>query len=81
MPGRRSLKPELVALDSNLKIVWKSLENIFGEMANLADPNQPNPPPNPPPIPPQQENGNPRPPPQRENVIPNAPNPNNQPLR
>ena len=77
MLGRRSLKPELVALDSYPKLVRKRLENIFGEMANHADPNQLNPPPNPP----QQGNRNPRPPPQRENDIPNVPNHNNQPLR
>ena len=77
MLGRRSLKPELVSLDSEPKLVSKKLENTFGEMANQVDPNQPNPPPNPP----QQGNRNPRPPLQRENDIPNAPNHNNQPLR
>ena len=63
MLGRRSLKPELVSLDSNLKLVKGNIKKSFGEMADQADPNQPNPPPNQPLNPPLLENNNPMPPP------------------
>ena len=81
MLGRRSLKPELVSLNFNPKLVRRNIKNSFGEMADQAHPNQPNPPPHPPPNPPLLENVNPMPPPQRENVVVNVPNPDDLPMR
>ena len=67
MFGRRSLKPDLISLDSSSKSVTRhnrNLESLIGEMADQRDPNQPIALPQPP---------------RRENVVPNFPNPDDPP--